>query len=115
MERKIKVIKKGEAKRIDTEYDFRNKDGCKYTCINELIEFLNNSKQKGATHIEFSGSAEYENAHCIEEVNFNPIVIHLESDEDFEVRKQDEIDSEKYLTEQLELIELKRLKEKYEL
>lgn len=102
-----------ESKEIPTDY-FCNDER---TPIVEIIEYLKEGLKKGATHIEFSGTSDYESCYSLEDVCFNLVTVEEESDDKFKERiakiKQAEIDrfKESQSREKEMYLELKR---KYE-
>src|SRR5680860_602153 len=92
-EKEIIITKVGVEKEIATDYCYDDKR----TDIDEVIAFLIDSKHTGATHIEFSGRAEYDNYSFLEEITITPVTVELESDVNFtrrlEKEKKDKEDS----------------------
>lgn len=84
MEKKYKVInvKDIDYKSIDFDYG----GGDRPYPIDELITFLNNAKDVGATNIKF----EVPWGDDVNYVDLYPVKLEFESDKDFEQRKQDE-------------------------
>ena len=114
MEKRIIITQIGNEKELQTDYEYGNNDR---TRIDEIIDFLIDAKNSGATHIEFDGVTEYDTNHCLEELTIKTVSITEESDVDFKKRKEAvEIASQNSLmwVEKLELQELERLKAKYE-
>lgn len=83
MERKIFSTTVGKSLFIDTDYCF----GAKEFSIDELQSFLNDAKDKGATHFTVSGSV-YDG--IIEDIDMQPLNLRTESDEEYEKRAAEE-------------------------
>tara|TARA_R110002167_G_C12522887_1_gene638363 strand:+ start:561 stop:905 length:345 start_codon:yes stop_codon:yes gene_type:complete len=114
MEKRIIITQIGNEKELQTDYEYGNNDR---TRIDEIIDFLIDAKNSGATHIEFDGVTEYDTNHCLEELTIKTVTITEESSADLKKRKEAvEIASQNSLmwVEKLELQELERLKAKYE-
>mgnify|MGYP003676937523 CR=1 FL=1 len=113
MEKRIIVNQIGKEKELVAEYSCGNVVGK----LDEIIDFLIDAKNSGATHIEFDGVTEYDCNTCLEELTIKTVTITEESDKDFLKRKKElEISAQNSLmwTKNLELQELARLKKKYE-
>ncbi|MHA2183146.1 MAG: hypothetical protein ACXAAH_17135, partial [Promethearchaeota archaeon] len=79
MKRKTKEIEIGEAKDIYTDYE----SGDKPTEIKELISFLLESIQEGATHVNITGFGNQEN---IDYISLTPVKVSFESDGEYQKR-----------------------------
>jgi len=95
---------------IDTDY------GCSDmpTDIDEIINFLNEAKNQGATHVKLWGSAYNDE---ISDVYFTPVSVELESDVNYDRRVlEDKLQKESAKNREVlrEKELLKKLKDKYE-
>tara|TARA_R110000851_G_scaffold242568_1_gene395110 strand:+ start:377 stop:721 length:345 start_codon:yes stop_codon:yes gene_type:complete len=114
MEKKIIITQIGNEKELQTDYEYGNHDR---TRIDEIIDFLIDAKNSGATHIEFDDVNEYEYNHCLEELTIKTVSITEESDVDFKKREESNelrIQNSLMWNKKRELKELERLKAKYE-
>jgi hypothetical protein len=88
---------------IDTDY----LSGAEPYPIDTLLSNLNESKGKGATHIKFNGTCEWDNPSNVEEVFVQCVQVDLETDEEFKERlKVLEMEKSK---KELALKEIRRL------
>lgn len=79
MEKLVKNVNVGAAAYFDADYLQKG------TEISELTEFLNDASKDGATHIEWRASADSDGSS--EGVEIQPFYKQVESDAEFEVRK----------------------------
>lgn len=95
MERKITKDYLKDQKEIDPSKDIE---------IDELLEYLNNAKSKGATHVDLYAYDEGE-------VDIQPHIRCVESDEDYTDRVNKHLEELKYK----EVVQLEREKKQYEI
>jgi hypothetical protein len=113
MEKVIIITVVGKDKEIPADYYC----GDERTNINEVIEFLLDAKQQGATHVEFDGDSEYESTSGLNSLTITTVTVVLESDDDFKTRElaEQEVKKQHFIKhENSEKELLKRLKQKYE-
>jgi len=114
MEKEIKEIEiKTEGFYVQNSSSYKNA-----TKITDLIVWLNEALNKGATHLDLYAELEqdFDSSFCTD-IEFNAIKYELESDKDFEKRKIDKDQQEVSRLNELEIkerSEYERLKNKYD-
>ena len=94
------------------EIEFSTSTGMEYT-INNLTEWLNEMKKKGATNLNWSGYSSYDS---VEDVTCTAFYTEIETDEQLKARiKEQETfkEMEQINRERVEMREFERLKAKY--
>ncbi len=88
--------------------------GCKQKPIDELIDFLEEAKKYGATHMNFSGSCDDGSCDSIE---IQPIMQYLETEAqeaDREAKEKANLENIERRRDENEKMEYERLKQKFE-
>ena len=96
---------KKQVRRFEVKFDFDWEYGVE---ISKLREDLDTLEKLGATHVDIEPYVNYDCA----SVSFNGYVDREETNEEYLKRTTEQLDREN-ITKQRDLLELKRLKEKY--
>ena len=112
MEKKTKIIYLEKEDNITLDLDPLFKKEFVLPEIDRLIHFLQESKEKGATHIEFNAVIDFEGEE-LEDLTFFPVYYRQETDEELQKRIE-EAAQKKKLAEERERKEYEKLKAKFE-